>query len=101
MRYPRLKYLIILGLGTFYATQAFTSITNVFSEILRDAGMNDLGFYSMATMYLACGLSAFVGSSYVSKFGCLHSFLMGNISMALFFVSGYLCLYDELNKAML
>ena len=60
-------------------TTAYNPSLNFASKIIKDFGYENLGFYSVALLYLASSISSLLAPGFVNKFGIIKSFIIGSL----------------------
>jgi hypothetical protein len=66
---PNLDRVTVISVGFLFLFIAFNSAANISTQALSNNGFGDLGFYTMATLYLAFSLSSFFSPFFVLKLG--------------------------------
>jgi MFS family permease len=66
---PNLKCVILLSFGFFILMFSFGSGSTIASKALKENGYENLGFYSLAVLYLFLALSCLTASSIVYRLG--------------------------------
>ena len=61
--------LLILSIGFQLLFSVFNTAQNLCTSVLDDLGFGNMGFYSLAVLYLTFSLSCFVATAIVNKCG--------------------------------
>ena len=59
----------ILSISFMLLFTSFNTCQNFAAKVLRDAGFDDLGFLSIATLYFTFAIVSFFGTAIVNKIG--------------------------------
>jgi MFS family permease len=65
--YPNIRGVIMLSLAFFFLFFAFNSASNIASKALKANGFENLGFYSLATLYVFFAIASLFSSSIVYR----------------------------------
>lgn len=79
-----------LGIGFFVLQIAFGSASTIQSKIMNDDGFGKLGFYTMSTVYISCGLSCLFATSFIQRLGNKVSLAIASALNALWVFSSIL-----------
>ena len=69
--------LLILSTGFLLLFCSFNTAQSLAAQVIKNLGLGDLGFYSLAVLYCFFGLSAFFATSIVDKCGGRLSMFLG------------------------
>ena len=69
----------IISLGFFLLFIAFNSAQNYSAQAMKDAGFDDLGFYSLASLYLVFSFCSFLSTGLVNFLGVKKSLIFGSL----------------------
>lgn len=86
-RYPNIKAVIILSASYFVLFLAFFSSANSSAKALRDSGFNNMGFYSLAMLYMNFGLSSLWTPKVVKAIHPKKTMVIASIFYSLWIVS--------------
>ena len=86
-RYPNIKAVIILSASYFVLFLAFFSSANSSAKALRDSGFNNMGFYSLAMLYMNFGLSSLWTPRVVKAIHPKKTMVIASIFYSLWIVS--------------
>jgi hypothetical protein len=68
---------MIISIGFFLLFLAFSSSANLSTSALETDGFDELGFYSLATLYFVFSFTSFFSYSIINKLGTKKSLLIG------------------------
>ena len=86
-RHPNLKAIIILSCTYFVLFLAFFASANSSAKALRDSGFKNMGFYSLAMLYLNFGLSSLWTSKVVKAIHPKKTMVIASIFFSLWILS--------------
>ena len=87
MKYKNLGQVLIMSMGFMTLFTAFMTCQNFASKVLADDGFSNLGFTSLATLYLVFAVASFFSTAIVNKIGKVHlSMSMGAFCYAFWIV---------------
>lgn len=81
---PNFGKLMVLSVGFMLMFSVFNTAQNLASNVLKDLGFGNMGFYSLAFLYLTFSLSCFVASAIVNKIGERVSMVSGSLCYTLY-----------------
>ena len=85
--YPNIKAVLILSVGFYVLFIAFFASANSASKALREAGYSNLGFYSLAVLYLFFSLSSFFTPLLIQKWEPKWSMVIASLTYALWIIT--------------
>ena len=92
--YPNLRGVMVLSLSFFVMFLAFFSAVSIFSKILKESGFKNLGFYSVATLYLFFSCGCLIAPTLASTERFSHkqhrTLQIAGITVTLWIFTGYL-----------
>lgn len=77
----------ILSLSFFVLFMAFFSAANSAAKALRDCGFSNLGFYSLAMLYLNFGLASLWTPKVLKRFHAKKTMVIASLFYALWIIS--------------
>jgi hypothetical protein len=69
-----------MSIGFLLLFLSFNSAANMSPKAMADDDMGNLGFYSMACMYLVYAILSFISTPLVNKLGIRASLVIGSLS---------------------
>ena len=86
-KYPNIKAIMILSGSFFVLFLGFFAAANSSAKALRDSGFNNLGYYSLATLYLTFGLASIYTPRIVRKYHGKKSMVMASLVYSAWIIS--------------
>ena len=86
-QYPNIKAVIHVAIGFCTLFVGFGTGANVASKALRENGFANLGFYSLAFIYIVFALSSCMMGKVLSKIQPKHSIALGSSTYAIWIFS--------------
>lgn len=87
-KYRNLSNATFFSLGTLVLFTSYNSSLNIQSQVMIDDGFGDLGFYSIAVLYLCTAFGSLFSTAIMNKLGWKACFFIGGLTLTLWsFVS--------------
>lgn len=86
---PNFKVLLLQSVAYFFLLFAFYSSVNVYSKLLRENGHENLGFYSLAVMYIFFALGCLIAPSLAAKYKRQRVMIAGSLAYSIWIIAGY------------
>ena len=79
MIYTNIDRVLIISIGFLLLFIAFNSAANLSASAMKTDNLGELGFYSMAVLYLVFAFASFFSSAIVGKLGTKWSLIVGGL----------------------
>lgn len=97
MRHLNFDRLLILSIGFLLLFTSFGVSQGLAAKVLEDNDFGELGFYSLALLYVFFGIAAFLSTPVVNKLGERMSLVVGSLCYALYVATFILAAFRNEN----
>jgi hypothetical protein len=84
MCYRNIDRVLFISFGIYFLSNATNIAQNIISQVLKDDGFGNLGFYALGVMYATFGVCSMFANVLIKKFGYRLSFFIGLLSYLLY-----------------